>query len=135
MQLRELASNKTLAYVCTAVAILAWGTLGNAQEREPPHVPSGAITGTVTSESTHGPLAKATVQLEELDRIVETDADGRFSFAGVAPGTYRLLVSHAAYVPSYRTDVVVTAARDTQVAIALVDLPARSESIQVTASA
>ncbi|HEX3558926.1 MAG TPA: carboxypeptidase-like regulatory domain-containing protein [Pyrinomonadaceae bacterium] len=52
------------------------------------------ISGTVTDRRTHTPLKAATVKLEgdvlpaALDTT--TDADGRFSFAGLSPARYNL---------------------------------------------
>jgi hypothetical protein len=114
-----------------AVLVLPGATPASPQEL----AGSGSIVGTVTSEASQRPLGKATVVVEGLDLVAETDVDGRFSLTGVRPGSYRLLVSHDCCVTFYRTDVWVTANRETQVSVALVDLPKRAETVQVTASA
>lgn len=99
---------------------------------EPPS--AGAIVGTVTSDSSHRPLAGATLLVEGYAATAVSTPEGRFTMPA-APGTYRLLVSHPCCLPYFRTDVVVSADRDTLLSIALLDAPARAETVDVTASA
>src|SRR5262249_20242576 len=114
------------------VAIAACGTALAAEEQVPW---TSSITGIVTSESTGQPLSNASVAIDDGPLVATSDAGGRFLLSGLAPGTYRLLISHGCCVSRYRTDVLVTANRETYVAVALVALPTRSETVQVTASA
>src|SRR5213082_1690798 len=55
------------------------------------------ISGTVTDTHTHSPVKSATVKLEgglfTLPTETATDADGRFSFAGLSPNRYTVRVS------------------------------------------
>jgi len=76
---------------CMGIAILWMSiccTAALAQQR---------ITGTVTDQSAHSPVASAEVKLEsELlpsARVTATDANGHFSFAGLSPGIYTVSAS------------------------------------------
>jgi iron complex outermembrane receptor protein len=90
------------------------------------------IGGRVT-DSAGTPIYQARVQLIELSRITATDDSGRYYFAGVAPGTYRLSVAAIGF--RSRVEVVSVANNDVTLPLALkrslVELP----TIQVTASA
>lgn len=75
-----------------------------------------AMTGVVTDEATKAPIAGATVVLAPAEgpvagaTVTTTDDRGRFAFAKVQPGTYRLLAGRDDYLrgtPS--APVVVTA--------------------------
>ena len=74
--------------VSITVFLLLCCTTALAQQR---------IIGTITNQSTHSPVASAEIKLEgELlssARTTATDADGRFSFAGLSPGRYTVIVS------------------------------------------
>jgi len=48
----------------------------------------GSVVGQVVAEGSGRPLSGALVTLVELARTESTDQNGRFSFAGVAPGSY-----------------------------------------------
>ena len=64
----------------------------------------GSIEGTITSAATGAPVAGATVALAEWS--TQTDANGRYSLAGLRPGAYTLQVSVAGY-QTYQTGVTV----------------------------
>src|SRR5262249_2054963 len=95
---------------CMGIAIL-WVliccTTALAQQR---------IAGTVTNRSTRSPVASAEVRLEsELlpsARMTATDADGRFSFAGLSPGRYTVSASADRFAAGRLT--IVLAPRATQ---------------------
>jgi hypothetical protein len=55
---------------------------------------SGAVTGIILDSLHNEPLALASVTLQPGTARVESDSLGRFSFAGIADGTYKLSVSH-----------------------------------------
>jgi carboxypeptidase family protein len=72
--------------------------------------PAGRLSGHVTVEGTNAPLADARVMLIPAGRPLTmpfgpppqatTDQDGRFVFAGLKPGEYRLDVQRTGYAPS-----------------------------------
>ncbi len=55
------------------------------------------IMGRIVDEQSGEPIVSATVELREERRGVITDADGRFIFPAVAPGSHTLVVTHVAY--------------------------------------
>jgi 5-hydroxyisourate hydrolase-like protein (transthyretin family) len=79
-----------------ALLLLAAALAASAQS-------GGAVSGRVTSTAHGEPVAGATVTLRGLDDgpaqtyITETAADGRFSIANMAPGTYELRPSKTGY--------------------------------------
>ena len=99
-----------------------------AREPAAPH----AVGGTVT-DSAGASIADARLILVELGRTTNTGVEGRFSFPGVNPGTYRLSVSAIGYAPVIERVTVGEADVTLHVALkrSLVELPAA----QVTASA
>ena len=64
----------------------------------------GSIEGTITSAATGAAIAGATVAVAEWS--TQTDANGRYSLAGLRPGAYTLQVSVAGY-QTYQTGVTV----------------------------
>lgn len=67
---------------------------------------AGSLAGRVTRE-TGDIMAGALVSIDELRRDVRTDADGRYRFDSVPPGTYHLSVRAEGY-SSRRTEVSIT---------------------------
>ncbi len=60
--------------------------------------PDGSrIVGTVVDAGSREPIAAATVLLAGTGVSRVTDAEGRFRFEGLSPGTYALSVRHVAY--------------------------------------
>ena len=90
----------------------------------------GSLVVHVTSDATRQPVTEARVTVHELRLESTTDDDGRAVFADVPAGTHSLLVEAAGFVPIYKTDVVVTHGRRTDVAARL---PALRETVDVTA--
>ena len=80
---------------------------------------SGDIDGHVYSRATGKPLAEVEVRFIEIDVSGKTDAFGNFQFAGIAPGTYILSITHATYQTPTTTKIDVTADDTTQVKIYL----------------
>jgi hypothetical protein len=70
--------------------ILAVATLASASARA-----QGTLTGTVfDSLRSFGPLREVSVLVMELNRVVTTDARGRFRFDSLPSGTYRVTFFH-----------------------------------------
>lgn len=90
------------------------------------------IEGKVLFAGSGEPLRGATVLLTPGGRIVESDAEGRFRFTGLAPGEYSLLAHVHALVDERKT-VRVVAGETAQIEFRLTVSPLR-ETLTVTAS-
>ena len=64
---------------------------------------TGTIEGTVLHESTSEPLADAEVRIIEIDQQQTTDANGKFMFTDIAPGTWTVSVNHEEYTTRTKT--------------------------------
>ena len=62
---------------------------------------TGTLEGTVLLESTGDPLADAAVRIVEIDQQQTTDVNGKFLFSAITPGTYTVIITHAAYTPTH----------------------------------
>jgi iron complex outermembrane receptor protein len=95
------------------------------------HDPLGSVGGTVRDATTGLPLAAATVRLLELERRVDTHADGRFLIPSVPAGQYTLLVQRIGYRP-HREVVRVGDESHTDVTVRLAASPLELPGIVVT---
>jgi uncharacterized protein DUF4255/carboxypeptidase family protein len=68
------------------------------------------IAGTVRNAATLAPVANATVTVLDLDRATQTDAQGRFRFAGLQSGPHTLRTTAAGFVTLDRAITVPAAA-------------------------
>lgn len=93
---------------------------------------TAVIEGRVLFAGSGEPLRGATILLTPGGRIVESDAEGRYRFTGLAPGQYTLLAHVHALVDERKT-VRLAAGERAQVDFALTVAPMR-ESLTVTAS-
>jgi iron complex outermembrane recepter protein len=66
------------------------------------------VTGTVLADDTGAPVAGALVLIAGQPRDTSSGADGRFRFAGLAPGTYMLVVSRDGFA-ALSQEITVTA--------------------------
>lgn len=77
------------------MAVLLTGAgSSTAQATESP----GSIVGLVRDVATGGPIVHASVFLLGSRFGTASDADGRFSIAGIPPGVYAVVVAHIGYV-------------------------------------
>ena len=87
---------------------------------------TGEVTGQVVEATSGEPLPGANVALRGTDRGQATDTEGRFSFAGLSPGTYTIRASFVSFASESR-EVSVVAGETTEVTLALsptsLDLP------------
>lgn len=95
---------------------------------------AGLVSGTVLASGTDQPVAAAQVQLLGTALGATTDARGRFTITGVAPGVWRLQVRAIGYTPVIVPDVVVGSAKPATVTVRLTPLPADLGAVEVTAS-
>ena len=101
--------------LCSAVSVLA-----------------GSVTGSVVDAETGEPLTAASVVLGERPLTGLTDAQGRFLFADLTPGTYDLTVTHVGYRPAKRHAEVGDGAH--VIEIALQPTVLRGQTVTVTAT-
>jgi TonB-linked SusC/RagA family outer membrane protein len=93
----------------------------------------GTMTGTVTDQATGDPLETARVVLIGTTRIESTGRDGRYTFRGVAPGTYGVRVLRLGYRPE--TDSASVAADESvTLDFALTPAPVQLDEIVTTAT-
>jgi iron complex outermembrane receptor protein len=95
---------------------------------------TGVIAGEVRGESTGAGLEGARVLLEGTPLAAATGTGGRFTFAGVAPGHYRLRVAAVGYVPDSLPDISVGAADTARIVIMMRSAAVGLPGIVVTAS-
>ena len=96
-------------------------------------IPSGQITGLI-NDALGQPIAGARVALQSPDGhslgTTQTDAAGRYSFSGIAPGIYAVLANKTDFLPG--TDIV-TLTADTGHASTITLASTATLTVQVTA--
>ncbi len=97
----------------------------------------GQLVGAVIDSDTGQPVPGARVSLviDGAPREVVVDGQSRFLISDVPVGTYVVLAISAGYAPTLRSDVVVSADRQTQLAIGMMRSSAFTEDVRVEASA
>jgi iron complex outermembrane recepter protein len=91
---------------------------------------TGTIRGTVTSQVNDSPVAGVSVQITQLQRSVETDENGVYEFANLAPGRYTVTTHIEGYSDQARS-VQLVAGANAGVDFAL-SLNALREEVTVT---
>jgi outer membrane receptor protein involved in Fe transport len=92
---------------------------------------SGAIRGSVFDKDFETPLARVRVTLIEALLATSTDADGRFLFERVVPGTYTLSVAKDGYERQVVTNVVVAPGQIAEVRVDLASEVVEMEELVV----
>jgi TonB-linked SusC/RagA family outer membrane protein len=87
-----------LVPLLAALAALTAPTRADAQ--------SGTISGRITDQTTGAPLEASRIVLSGTTRIETSDRDGRYTFRGVAPGSYQLRVLRVGYRPEVQSATV-----------------------------
>ena len=84
-------------------------------------VQSGNIYGTVTGTGDHSPLPGVTVTLTGAGapQIQATDAQGKFRFLGLSPGSYAVTAELEGFSPVEKTDVPVNLGRNTNLEMSI----------------
>ena len=70
---------------------------------------TGRISGTITGSETNQPIQGVRVTLLGTQLTVTSNPQGRYTIAGIAPGTYRLRASAIGYTPVIVDSIPVTA--------------------------
>lgn len=117
--------SKTLSFL--AAALLAAFTTAPVEARD-----DGAVRGAVTFVDSGAPVTGAVVRIPAAGASATTDAEGRFEIAGLAAGTYELLVEQGTLVSDRRTVEVVA---DAPVVADFQIPPTVEERVEVTAEA
>lgn len=99
---------------------------------------TGQIVGTVMDITANEPMPFATVAIKGTTKGSNTDFDGKFTIAGLEPGTYTLVVSFVGYQPLEMTYTVLAGeiteaelnleANEVQLAEVVVEAKANTES-------
>ncbi|BAV07365.1 TonB-linked outer membrane protein, SusC/RagA family [Filimonas lacunae] len=104
--LKTCLRNQALTYTITDnIIVIARSTSNKAADAlNSYYVPPAAeqLTGTVEDEAGQ-PLAGVAVLLKAVKKTVQTDAQGRFVFANIAPGQYTLLFTNIGYADQQLT--------------------------------
>lgn len=101
-----------------AVALVALAALGSPAAARAQSQTTGRVTGTVVDEETGQPIAAALARVLEVHRSESTHEDGTFTFAGLAPGSYTLVLQRIGY-RLLRTTVAIRAGADTALRVAM----------------
>lgn len=91
----------------------------------------GRLQGIVTDAAGGAPVPAVSIRLGAQGPSGETDADGRFAFRGLEPGTYRVRVGALGYAERVET-IQVRTGRIAHVEIRLTPDPVELESLDVT---
>jgi hypothetical protein len=95
---------------------------------------SGTVQGVVVDQATQERLPAATVQVLGTKLGASTDENGKFAIVEVPMGTYQIRVSLIGYESIVMSDIVVTAARPTELLFKLHQTDIDLEGIEVRAS-
>ena len=113
------------------LAVLGWlllPALAFAQEGG-----TGRIAGRVVDASSGRPLAGARIAIQGTTQGASTNAEGRYTIAGVQPGAHTLAVSRVGYGAKTITGVTVAAGATATTDVSLAEAAAELEGITVTA--
>ncbi|MBI3568704.1 MAG: carboxypeptidase regulatory-like domain-containing protein [Gemmatimonadetes bacterium] len=111
-----------------AAALLLGAALRGAAAQTP-----GVLYGDVVSRETGQPLEHAMVTVVSAGRQTFTTEGGVFAFRGLAPGTYRLHVTHLGYTPGDVSAVVPEDGTPPRVKVALTHLSVKLATVKVLA--
>ncbi len=133
---RRIWQTLVVTGLCGGTVRAARAQAGGPPTRSPAPPASAGVHGVVTDSASRQPLTSVQVQLRRGGQVVAatgTAALGRFALAGLAPGSYALLVVRIGFRPLTRP--VVLAAGDTTLDIVLIPTALMLDSITVQAAA
>lgn len=114
-------------FMSLLAALLVSPTLSLAQTGA-----AGSLRGAVVDMDFEVPLARARVQLLELNRVVRTGESGNFLFEDVPPGKYTLVVSKEGFEREVVRDIVVAPGQLRDVRVRLAQVVIELEELVVT---
>ena len=94
---------------------------------------TGRISGTVT-DSAHLPVPGARIRVDGVGASTVSNEDGRFTLAGIAPGTYTLRVQRVGQQPQTVPNLGVRAGEDTRVDVVMSTAAVSLAGVVVSAS-
>jgi TonB-linked SusC/RagA family outer membrane protein len=127
---RPTASRKGIILFLLLGPLLPLAT-GWAQQGGSGPPETGAITGVVTAQETGNPLAEARVTVAGGGLSAVTGPNGRYTIAGVPPGTYRLTARLIGYALGEASDVLVSAGQTDTAHFQLRALPVTLQDVVV----
>lgn len=109
--------SKRLAFIVSVLAFLIVAAVPSISYAQT--ATTASLSGTVTEES-GAPIAAANVVLRgPTTKSTTTDPGGKFTFDGIAPGSYVLSVTKGGYNSAVQNDVIVLAGQALSVAVHL----------------
>lgn len=88
---------KKKALFSALVLMLGMAMISNVSFAQQKDVSTATISGKVVKASTNEALSGVEVQLKGLDKKATTDQKGTYSFDGLKPGTYTVVVEAEGY--------------------------------------
>ena len=121
---------RRMTLIIVGATTLIGGAPGTAHAGVATRTVTDSIRGAV-ADSAGKPVAGATVVIAELGRASVATADGRFAFADVPAGQYRLIVRSTGFAPAVRA---LTVPATGAIVVTLRSSSLRLEAVTVTAS-
>jgi hypothetical protein len=94
---------------------------------------TGTITGRVTDGMTKEPIVGANVVVVGTTLGAATDIDGKFDIRRVPLGTYSVRISVVGYLANVQSDVVVNAAKPTELFVGIMENEIKIEGVEISA--
>lgn len=113
--------SSSCCFICGAVAAVLCLCPSQPASAAESHVSARPTVRGIVQDTAGHALAHVQIVVAPLNRMTTTDTAGRFAFAALAPGAYRITALSIGYAPA-RADVVVPSA-DAEIAITLVLRP------------
>jgi hypothetical protein len=113
------------------VVIIFWGVTARGQQVVD-SLRTGTVTGRLIVKGTRHPIADVQVALPSVRQLVNTDAEGRFSFYHVPYGTYHLVFGGGTVTDDTVRIMVSSAVADLKdLAVMISDVNASPQSLQI----
>lgn len=93
---------------------------------------TGTIKGTILDDVMATPIAGVNIIIKDLKMSTISDAEGKFSFKNVKPGTYEVELSFIGFKPKAISEVIVTANETTELNATLEEIKNTLQEVVVT---